>query len=105
MVIARLDGAPVGCGALRAIDEETAEVKRMFVRPEARRRGIAARMLAELERVAREFGYRKIILETGVFQPEAIALYKKAGYEGTAPYGRYIGNPEAFCFTKILRRG
>ena len=102
LVIAWLDSQPVGCGALRQIDQGTVEVKRIYVAPEARRRGIARQILAELERLAAGFGYRKVILETGTFQPEAIALYLAAGYLPTAPYGRYVGNPEAHCFTKPL---
>ena len=102
MVVARLEGQPAGCGALRAVDELTVEVKRMFVVPAARRRGVAARILAELESLARGFGYEKIILETGVFQPEALALYRSAGYRPTPAYGRYVGNPDAFCFAKLI---
>lgn len=102
LVVARLDGAPVGCGALRQVDERTAEVKRMYVVPGARRRGISRRVLGELERLAAEFRYERIILETGTFQPEALALYASAGYQRIAAYGRYIGNPEAHCFEKLL---
>ena len=101
-VIARLDGEPVGCGALRCIDESTVEVKRMYVAPLARRRGIASGILAELERLARGFGYARIILETGRFQPEAVALYPAAGYRRILPYGRYIGRTDAHCFGKDL---
>ena len=105
LVVAWLDERPVGCGALRRIDEDTVEVKRMYVVPEARRRGIARRILAELERLAAGFDYRRIILETGTFQPEALALYPAAGYRTTARYGRYVDNPEAHCFAKLLSRG
>ena len=104
MVVARLDGQPVGCGALRQIDARTVEVKRMYVVPLARRQGIARRVLAELERAAAGFGYERVILETGTFQPEALALYPAAGYRRTAAYGRYVGNPEAHCFEKDLER-
>ena len=102
MVVAWRDGQPVGCGALRRIDDETVEVKRMYVAPEARRTGIAWQILAELERLAAGFGYRMIILEAGSFQPEAIALYRAADYRATPSYGRYVGNPEAHCFAKPL---
>ena len=61
-------------------------------------------MLAELERLAAGFGYGRIILETGIFQPEALALYHAAGYRRTAAYGRYVGNPEAHCFEKEVDR-
>ena len=101
-VVARLDGGPVGCGALRCIDETTVEVKRMYVAPDGRRRGVARRILAELERLAAGHGYARIILETGARQPEALALYERSGYRRTANYGRYIGDPEAVCFEKEL---
>ena len=101
-VVARLNGAPVGCGALRRIDEATVEVKRMYVAPAARRHGIARRILSELERLAAAHGYSRVILETGTRQPEALALYEAAGYQRTANYGRYVGNPEAVCFEKRL---
>ena len=101
-VVARLGRDPVGCGALRPFDPVTVEVKRMYVAPAARRLGIARRLLAELERRASEFGYERIILETGTFQPEAIALYHAAGYDRTEAYGRYVGNPQALCFRKNL---
>ena len=102
MVVARVEGEPVGCGALRRIDETTVEVKRMYVVPAMRRRGISRRVLSELERLAGEFGYERIILETGTFQPEALALYHAARYRRTAAYGRYVGNPDAHCFEKSM---
>ena len=101
-VVARWNGEPVGCGALRRIDEATVEVKRMYVAPAARRHGIARRVLSELERLAAAHGYARVILETGTRQPEALALYEAAGYQRTANYGRYVGNPEAVCFEKRL---
>ena len=100
LVVARLNGEPVSCGALRCIDAATVEIKRMYVVPTARRLGIAKRVLAELERCAAGFGHKRIILETGVFQPEAIALYYAVGYTRTEAYGRYVGNPDARCFGK-----
>lgn len=104
-VVARLDGRPVGCGALRQIDDQSVEVKRMFVVPSARRQGISRRLLEELERLAGVFGYSKVILETGQYQPEALALYHSAGYRKTEPYGRYVDDPLAQCFEKIVKRG
>ncbi len=101
-IVARLDGEPIGCGALRCIDEATVEVKRMYVAPASRCGGVARRILAELERLARTHAYTRIILETGLFQPEALALYDASGYQRTPAYGRYIDNPEAVCFEKRL---
>ena len=103
-VVARWNGSPVGCGALRRIDDQTVEVKRMYVAAAMRRRGIALLILAELEARAAVFGYERVILETGTFQPEALALYPAAGYRRTAAYGRYVGNSEAHCFEKHLAR-
>ena len=74
----------------------------MYVVPAARRRGVAQAVLARLERLAADFGYERIILETGTFQPEALALYRTCGYQPTEPYGRYVGNPDAHCFAKGL---
>jgi GNAT superfamily N-acetyltransferase len=101
-LVARLDRELVGCGAIRRIDDDTAEVKRMYVAPAGRRRGIARRILSELERRAREFGYRKVWLETGIGQPEAMALYEACGYRRMAAYGPYVGNPTSVCFEKLL---
>jgi GNAT superfamily N-acetyltransferase len=102
-VVAWLDDRPVGCGALRPMaDPSQAEVKRMFVRPSARGRGISRRVLAQLELLAGEFGFRTVILETGTRQLEAISLYKTAGYERVPCYGRYINNPDSICFAKRL---
>ena len=79
-VLARLDGVPVGCGGFRRFADGVAEIKRMYVAPEARRRGVATALLADLEAHARALDYRSIRLETGTNQPEAMALYQRAGY-------------------------
>lgn len=79
-VIARVDGYPVGCGALRPLDATTVEVKRMYTRSAYRRRGVAEAIMAEFERLAYAFGYTTIKLQTGPLQPEAAALYEKVGY-------------------------
>jgi putative acetyltransferase len=99
-VVARLDGQPVGCGALRPIDSGSAEVKRMFVAASARRLGIGRGILAKLERLAGEFGYHVIRLETGDRQPEAIALYERYGFYRIPPFGKYVDNPVSICFEK-----
>jgi putative acetyltransferase len=80
-VIGRIGGRAVACGAIRAFADDTAEIKRMYVVPECRGRGFSKVVLAELERLARESGYAKVRLETGVRQPEAIALYERSGYQ------------------------
>src|SRR5262245_19220268 len=101
-VIAWVDGSAVGCGALRRLEPEVGEVKRMFVQPEFRGRGIARQILETLEDRARELGYELVWLETGIGQPEAISLYKSAGYREFAGFGEYIGNPFSVCFEKRL---
>lgn len=101
-VVARLDGEPVGCGALRPMDEQAAEVKRMYVRSSARGQGISKKILQKLEDLARDFGYQIVRLETGYKQPEAIHLYEKSGYRRIDNYGPYIGSEYNLCFEKSL---
>jgi putative acetyltransferase len=101
-VIARIDGTAAGCGALRGLEPEIGEVKRMFVLPDFRGRGIARRILEVLESRARELQYTSVCLETGIGQPEAIGLYKSAGYYEIAGFGEYVGNPFSVCFEKRL---
>lgn len=94
---------PVGCGALRPMDEpEIAEVKRMFVLPEVRGKGISRVILAALENQAREFGYKTLRLETGVHQKEAMGLYASSGYQLIPCYGNYVNEPLSRCYEKSL---
>ena len=101
-LIARAGGEPVGCGALRPLGAGKAEVKRMFVRPVLRGCGLGVAILEALEKAGREAGYDTLLLETGTRQPEALALYRKAGYMESEPFGEYIGNPFSVCMTKRL---
>jgi GNAT superfamily N-acetyltransferase len=101
-VVARLGGRPIGCGALRRVDEATAEVKRMYVAPNERGRGVARSILHALEELAAGFNYRTIRLETGLEQPEAIGLYESSGYHRIAAYGHHIGDPRSICFEKSI---
>jgi GNAT superfamily N-acetyltransferase len=101
-VVARLDGRSVGCGGVRSLEGTIAEIKRMYVDPAARRRGIGRRILARLEDAAREAGYRTARLETGLARPEAIALYDAAGYQRIPPFGEYRDDPLSVCFEKRL---
>jgi GNAT superfamily N-acetyltransferase len=91
MLLATLDDAAVGCVGLRRVNEDTAELKRMYVRPDFRGQGIARALLAACEQAARELGYAQLWLETGTLQPEAVALYLSAGYEPVGPFGQYAG--------------
>lgn len=92
----------IGCGAIKEYQEDTMEIKRMYVSPEGRRKGIATKILIELEHWAKELSYAKCILETGVNQPEAIELYNKNGYKITVNYGQYKNVANSVCFEKIL---
>ncbi|MGY2127811.1 GNAT family N-acetyltransferase [Blastococcus sp. SYSU DS0617] len=89
------DGTPLGCGALRPLGGAAAEVKRMYVVPAARGRGVARAVLAGLEEAARGRGWTTLRLETGPLQPEAVALYRGAGYAPIGPFGDYAGDPDA----------
>jgi putative acetyltransferase len=101
-LVASLAGRPVGCGALRPMPDGAAEVKRMYVEPDVRGRGVGRRLLAELEGHARRLGYAVVRLETGLLQPEAIRLYEASGYRRIANYGIYVDNPLSVCFEKEL---
>lgn len=101
-LVASVAGEAVGCAGLRRHDDGVAEIKRMFVRPAHRRRGHARAMLAALERWAGERGYRRIVLETGTAQPEAIALYAAAGYAPTEGFGHYKDSPLSRSFARDL---
>ncbi|MCD0443455.1 GNAT family N-acetyltransferase [Glycomyces sp. A-F 0318] len=104
-VVARdANGAATGCGALRLLDDGTAEVKRMYVVPEARGTGVATGVLRALEDHARRLGVDAIVLSTGVKQPDAIRFYEREGYQRTDGYGPYVGHPMARCFTLRLDR-
>ncbi len=101
-VIARSQSRAVGCGALRAFDEHAAEIKRLFVRPEARGHGVATKILEKLEALAREYDYDSIRLETGIRQPEAMALFGRSGFYRIPKYGEYVDNPVSACFEKRI---
>jgi putative acetyltransferase len=101
-LVAVVDGRVVACGAWQALDADTAELKRMYVRPAYRGRGIARQMIVALEEEAYATGRWVIQLETGIYLPAAIALYRSAGYEPIPAYGEYVGNPYSVCFAKRL---
>ncbi|MGI8795100.1 MAG: GNAT family N-acetyltransferase [Acidimicrobiia bacterium] len=103
-LLARVEGRPVGCGGLRSHEGDVAEIKRMYVVPDHRRHGVARVLLATLEAQAARLGYRAIVLETGVRQPEAIALYESHGYRRIANFGPYADAPSSVCLRKDLRQ-
>lgn len=92
---------PVGCGAFKAFGEGAVEIKRLFTLPTHRQRGVASRVLHELETWAQAEGFRRCVLETGLQQPEAIELYRKRGYVAIPNYGQYIGVESSRCFEKM----
>jgi len=92
----------VASGGLRRHDGRTAEIKRMYVVPEHRGRGFARSVLAGLERWAVDLGYGQIVLETGVEQPEAIALYTSSGYRPVQGFGHYRDSQLSRSFGKPL---
>lgn len=102
VLVAYLNGQPIGCGAIKQFDDTAMEVKRMYCLPEYRGQGIASTILLALEDWAYEQGFAKTVLETGKRQPEAIALYLKKGYIITSNYGQYVGVDNSVCFEKLL---
>jgi GNAT superfamily N-acetyltransferase len=98
----RETGEAVGCGALRELDAEHGEVKRMYVAPGRRGSGAATAVLQRLEQDARERGWRRVVLETGTEQQEAVRFYEREGYTAIPPYGYYIGSPWSLCYEKVL---
>lgn len=92
----------VGCGAFKKYDDETVEIKRMFVHTKQRGQGIGVEILKELEKWANELGFKFAVLETGKKQPEAIRLYRKSGYEIIPNYGQYEGVENSVCMKKSL---
>jgi putative acetyltransferase len=103
VVVAYENEKPVGCGAIKEYGANTMEIKRMYVSPECRKKGIASKILSELENWARELSYAKCILETGKKQPEAIALYRKNGYTLIPNYGQYAQAENSLCFEKKMK--
>ena len=102
VIIATIDDKPVGCGAMKAYDSDTMEIKRMFVPIEMRGKGIAVHILKNLEKWAKEMNYSKCILETGNKMLEAIRLYEKSNYKVVPNYGQYNGIEDSICFKKHL---
>ena len=96
------DGRAVGCGGIARFDAARGEVKRMYVVPDARGRGLGRRLLEELEARARALGYTGLVLETGDRQPEALGLYESSGYERVPCYPPYDTRALSLCFEKRI---
>jgi putative acetyltransferase len=101
-LVATRDGKPIGCGAVRRLDERTGELKRMYVISEARGQGIGRALLNALEAEARTLGLARLVLETGLRQKRAMALYERHGFSHTSPFGEYMGSPLSVCMGKDL---
>lgn len=104
-VVVWQDGQAVACGGLRRYDTGVGELKRMFVTPPFRGRGLSRLVLAELETRARTLGYERLLLETGARQPEAMGLYETSGYTPIERYGFYRTEPMSRCYAKWLVPG
>lgn len=102
VVIAYINTTPVGCGAIKPYNENTMEIKRMFVCKAQRGLGIASQLLNNLECWTKELGYNRCILETGTKQIEALQLYRHKGYLPIKNYGQYIGVENSLCFEKLI---
>ena len=101
-LVAYLDDEPVGCGALRRLDEQDAEIKRMYVDPGTRGSGVGRRLLGELVARARRLGATCVVLETGTRQVEALGLYASAGFHEVPRFGEYENSPLSRCFAREL---
>lgn len=95
-------GRPAGCGAIRRLDETKAEIKRMYVAPGARGRGIGRILLDALETEARALGVTRIVLETGERQTAAVRLYESAGFTRIPRFGEYANSPLSVCMEKSI---
>ena len=101
-LIAWEDGEAVACGGIACYDDATAEIRRMYVLPDARGRGLGQLLLDSLENEARVLGYSFVRLETGKRQAAAIGLYVSAGYQPIPRYGPFVDDPKSICFEKRL---
>jgi putative acetyltransferase len=102
VVIAYENNIPIGCGAIKEYSSDIMEVKRMFVDTKSQGKGTATQILKELELWVKELGYKKCILETGIKQTRAIALYKRNNFEIIENYGQYKNIKDSVCFGKNL---
>lgn len=103
VVVGYVDEKPVACGAFKPYNEDTVEIKRMYVVTDYRSRGLAQQLLNELEKWASELNYSRCVLETGKRQPEAIRLYEKSGYSRIANYGQYANVENSVCMDKKIK--
>ncbi len=101
-LVGHLSGRAVACGAIVKLAAEVGEIKRLYVRPEARGQGLAKQVMARLEAEARRMGLHTLRLESGDRQPESLALYRGLGYRLIPNFGEYFGDPHSVCMEKTL---
>ena len=101
-LVARDAGRAVGCGAIRLLDATTAEVKRMYVEPDQRGKGVGRTVLGRLEAAAQQLGARRLVLETGSYSTDALGLYRGAGFTQIDCWGEYATSPTSICLEKKL---
>ncbi|RKR86130.1 acetyltransferase (GNAT) family protein [Micromonospora pisi] len=94
---------PLGCGALRQLSRDSAEIKRMYVLPDARGTGVATGLLRALESAAMDRGWTTLRLETGTAQPDAQRFYQREGYHPIEAFGSYVGSDLSLCYERRLR--
>lgn len=102
VIVCYINGGAVSCGCFKKVDKGTVEIKRMYVEPSYRRKGISSKLLLELEKWAKDLNFKLSLLKTGKGQPEAIELYKKAGYEVIENYGPYVDIENCVCMRKEI---
>lgn len=103
IIVAYIDDTPVGCDAFKTYTEKEAEIKRMYTLPETRGKGVATKIIENLENWCKELNFEACILETGKKQTEAVQFYKKNDYKVIPNYGQYEGVTDSICFKKILQ--
>jgi putative acetyltransferase len=101
LALIRVDGVPAACGGVK-LDDGYGEVKRMYVEPDQRGKGVGRAVLARLEAAARQLGARRLVLETGSHSPDALALYRRAGFTHVDCWGEYATSPTSVCMEKRL---
>lgn len=101
-IVAWLADVPVGCGAIRELDPTTAEIRRMYVHRDYRRKQVGRSVLLHLENEAKRLGYTRLLLETGDRQAPAMALYEASGFHRVPPFGRHVSDPTSVCYERHL---
>jgi len=101
-VVAYVNEHPLACGAFRPLGESTAEIRRMYVHRDHRRKGLARAVLEHLEREAVRMAYRRLVLETGYKQVSAMRLYESWGFQRVAPFGEYANDPTSVCYERLI---